>query len=98
MILPPVIEGFLEGLRIKEERENDLPIEVNDLLALLKGFSRHDLSSILDSLMDLHHRRDPEDYKILQSHLEDHGNAVYEFMQGYRLPATLTADKKTEGL
>jgi hypothetical protein len=45
-------------------------------------FSREDLSSILDSLMDLHRRQDPEDYRIIQSHLETHGKAVYEGIQG----------------
>ncbi len=84
-VLNPVIEGFLDAFRIKEKQESDHPIEVNDLLTLLKGFSRDDLSSILDSLMDLHRRRDPEDYKIIQSHLEDHAKAVYEYMQDYRL-------------
>ena len=45
---------------------------------------RDDLSSILNSLMELHRRRDPEDYRSLQSHLNDHGKAVYEYMQDYR--------------
>jgi hypothetical protein len=81
-VLPPVIEGFLDALRIKEEEERDHPIQVKDLLILLKGFSPDDLNSILDSLMDLHRHRDPEDYRILQSHLKDHGKAVYEYMQG----------------
>ncbi len=88
-VLPPVIEGFLEGLRLKEEQENDLPIEVSELLVLLKEFSREEFNSILNSLMDLHRRRDPEDYRIIQSHLEDHGKAIYEGIQlvGCRLKA-----------
>jgi hypothetical protein len=86
-VLPPVIEGFLDALWTKEKQEGNHPIEVNDLVALLKGFNREDLSSILDSLMDLHRRQDPEDYRIIQSHLEDHAKAVYEYMQGYRLKA-----------
>ncbi len=86
-VLNPVIEGFLDAFRIKEKQESNHPIEFNDLLALLKGFSREEFNSILDSLMDLHSRRDPEDYRILQSHLKDHGKAVYEYMQDYRLKA-----------
>ncbi len=85
MVLPPVIEGFLDALRIKEKQESNHPIEVNNLLALLKGFSREDLSSILGSLMDLHRRRDPKDYRIIQSHLEDHAKAVYEGIKRARV-------------
>jgi hypothetical protein len=80
-ILLPVIEGFFDALKIKEEQESDYPIEVNNLLALLKGFSQDDLSSLLDSLMDLHRRQDPDDYRVLQSNLEDHVKAVYEGIQ-----------------
>jgi hypothetical protein len=76
-----VIEGFFDALKIKEEQESDYPIEVNNLLALLKGFSQDDLSSLLDSLMDLHRRQDPDDYRVLQSNLEDHVKAVYEGIQ-----------------
>ena len=80
-VLASVIEGFLDALRIKEKQESDHPIEVADLITLLKGFSREELQRILDSLMDLHRRRDPEDFRIIQSHLEEHGKAVYAGIQ-----------------
>jgi len=84
-VLNPVIEGFLDALKIKEKQESDHPIEVNDLITLLKGFSREEFNSLLDSLKDLHSRQDPEGYRIIQAHLEDHGDAVYEYIQDYRL-------------
>jgi hypothetical protein len=80
-ILSPVIEGFFEALRLKEKQERDHPIVVDDFLSLLKGFSPDDLNNLLDSLMDLHRRQDPEDYRIIQSQLKEHTKAVYEGIQ-----------------
>ena len=77
-ILPPVIEGFLDGLRTKERQENDLPIGVNKLLELLKGFNREEFQRLLGSLMALHRLKDSEDYRVIQSHLEDHANSLWE--------------------
>ena len=76
----------------KKKQESDHPIEVNDLIALLKGFDQNELDSILDSLMALHRRRAPEDYKITQSHLEDHAKSIYEYIQGNRLKAARHTD------
>ena len=80
-VLPPVIEGFLDALRIKERQGSDHPIAVNELLVLLKGFSREEVQRILGSLMDLHRHRDPEDYRLIRSHLLDHGKAIHECLQ-----------------
>ena len=81
-ILTPVIEGFLDALRIKERQGSNNPIKVNELLLLLKGFSREELLRLLDSLMDLHRYRDPGDYEVIQSHLKAHGGALHECIQG----------------
>ena len=83
-MLPPVIEGFLDGLRIKEQQENVLPIGINKLLELLKGFDRKEFQRLLDSLMELHRLKDPEDYRVIRSHLEDHARSLWEALRAER--------------
>jgi hypothetical protein len=84
-VLLPVIEGFLDAFRIKEKQESDHPIEVNDLITLLKGFSREEFQNVLNSLMDLHRHQDPEAYRIIQAQLKDHAKAVYEGLRAERV-------------
>ena len=85
MILRPVIEGFFEGLKVKEAQGSYQLGNVGDLLTLLKGFNQEELKKVLISLRDFHRGQDPEDYKVIRSRLNLHAGQVYSAIQGFHL-------------
>jgi hypothetical protein len=82
--LPAVVDGFFEGLLIKEQK-NDLHVgQAKDLITLFKGFDEDEFRRLLSSMMDLFRGQDPGDFSVIQSHLNDHAKALSSAIQAYR--------------
>jgi len=79
--LPAVVDGFFEGLKIKEQ-ENDYHLgQVKDLVTLFKGFNENELQRLLSSMMDLFRGQDPGDFSVIQSNLESHAKELSSAIQ-----------------
>jgi len=72
LFLNPVIDGFLEGLAMKEKEEKELSVEIKKIPDLLKSFSSDELEKLLYSLLPIYEKEDLEEFVIIKNNLPTH--------------------------
>ena len=81
--LTAVVDGFFEGLKIKEQKNDYHLGEVKDLVTLFKGFSENELQRLLSSMMDFFRGQDPGDFSVIQSNLNSHAKELSSAIQNF---------------
>lgn len=81
--LAPVVEGFLDGLGAKESNMGFPLGKVDDLVSLLKGFSREELERLAHLLIDFYGRNERGDLPVIQAHLKDHIAGLHRVIQSF---------------
>ena len=84
-VLPAVMGGFFEGLKIKEEKGSYHPGKVDELPILLKAFAKEELKKMLCSLLELYLTGDPHDLAVIETHLESHAEALYLSIRNFNM-------------
>ena len=79
--LPAVVDGFFEGLLIKEQKNDYHLGQVKDLVTLFKGFNEDELQRLLSSMMDLFRGQDPGDFSVIQSNQDSHAKELSSAIQ-----------------
>jgi len=77
--------GFFEALRIMEDESRYHLGKLEDLLLLLKDFSREELGRLFFSVLDFYGQEDPGDFSAIKINLESHVNQLYQVLQGFHL-------------
>lgn len=77
--LRPVINGFLEGLVIKENKGNSE--EINKIPDLLKSFNSDELEKLLYSLLPIYEKEDLEEFTIIKNNLTTHAIELYRSLK-----------------
>ena len=79
------IEGFFEALNIMESESRFYSGKVNEMLALLKMFDKKEIQKLIGSMTGLYQMEDPADLSVIEAHLKDHVNRLYETIQSFHL-------------
>jgi len=90
IVIPPVLEGFLEALRLKEKLGDMGPFSVEAFIDHIQRLSEKKLHSKLVQLTRKYRFTDPQDFSCIRQHLKEHGLDLYR--------ALLTFDKGTNTL
>ncbi len=78
-----IIGGFFEALRIMEREGRYKLGQVNDLLLLLKTFSKEELEGLFQSLFFLYQENDSADFFVIQANLHKHVRSLYQAIQEF---------------
>jgi len=79
------LEGFFEALNIMESESRFYSGKVNEILALLKIFDKKEIQKLIGSMTGLYQMEDPADLSVIEVHLKDHVNRLYETIQSFHL-------------
>ena len=79
------LEGFFDALRIMRGEGRGELGEGPDLLTLLKKFSKEELHTLYDPLVESYREEKPEDFKVVERNLEDHIATLWRALQGNSL-------------
>jgi hypothetical protein len=80
-ILPSVLGGFIEGIRMKEVEESFPGIASKEILAHLTGIGRKDFHSMFMRYLDEYIKTDPVDSSLIRVHSEQHIADLYHAIQ-----------------
>jgi hypothetical protein len=82
----PCLQGFFGALQtMKAEGRLDLG-DAPDLPTLLKKFSEEELHTLHAPLMDSYREEKPEDFKLIETNLEDHIATLWKALQAFHEP------------
>ena len=76
-IISPARDGFLEALRLKENRGDISPVLVEGFIDHARGLSEEDLYSKLVQFARKYRFTDPIDYACIHQHLKKHAEDLY---------------------
>ncbi|MDL1973150.1 MAG: hypothetical protein LWW78_07925 [Deltaproteobacteria bacterium] len=77
------VEGFFDGLKIKEKMGKYNLGKVNEFILLLKGFSKEELGSMLELLINEY--KDVYKTPLIMQNLEDHTKRLFSAIQNLSL-------------
>ncbi len=83
--LQATVEGFFEAMQCQEREGRLAPGQAGDLLALCQSFSRQELQTLFEPLLDLHRQRDPGDLAVIEANLREHIGELHAAMRNFRL-------------
>lgn len=81
--LAPVMEGFLDALRITAGQGRCPLGEAEDFIRLLKTFSGEDMASLFGPLLGLYETEDPGDFPIIKKNLGNHMDALSRIIRSF---------------
>ena len=84
-VLDAAIQGFFEGLRIKDGLKPSRPGLASDALKLLKGFNQSELRSIFTPLMGFYQKEDSLDYALIRENLKYHVEELFRLIGAFSL-------------
>jgi hypothetical protein len=82
-VLEASLQGFFEGLRIKETRGEMNGLSAADVLQKLKSFDAGQLSSLVKRQFADDRGSDFSDYRVVLSHIDDHVSEIYAAIQSF---------------
>nr|HID58790.1 hypothetical protein [Desulfobacterales bacterium] len=85
-VLHPVVEGFFEGLKGKQrEGIYETGRGANELVGILKSFSKAELEMMLILLLELYSKAYQNDPLVVKHHLSEHARELYLAIQDFRV-------------
>ncbi|MFC1863273.1 hypothetical protein ACFL1Z_04895 [Thermodesulfobacteriota bacterium] len=80
-ILSSILEGFNEGLRLKEAKGDFPGLSTKGVIGHLNSISIKDLKSMFFSYLDVYRKTDPVDFGFIDSHSKKHIADLYHVIQ-----------------
>ncbi|MFO7986512.1 MAG: hypothetical protein R6U38_11670 [Desulfatiglandaceae bacterium] len=76
-------QGFFEAVEIMHREKRFTRCGVEELVSLLQSFEPPELERLFQSLCGLYQEGDPEEYAVIQAHLQHHVRSLYPALQKY---------------
>lgn len=80
-VLPAVLEGFFEAIRMKESRGESHGVKEKGLFLILRSLSTEVLENRLQELLLSYRRHDPVDAEVVHRHLKEHAQELFRAIQ-----------------
>ena len=77
IVIPPVLDGFLEALHLKENKGDIPPFPADEFIDYISGLSKKGLYSKLVQFTRKYRITDPQDFSCIRQHLKEHGLDLY---------------------
>lgn len=90
-VVRAALEGFLEGVRIKESRGEMSALEVREFLSRLRSLTIRDVNRLLHLQLDELRAHDLSDYWAIRRHLDDHAVEIHHALQAFFSPPSSTS-------
>jgi len=78
------VRGFFEGLHTRETKGDGLmPVQVANLLSLLKSFDRPELERVFEPLMDHHATQNPDETAFMRTRISNHISVLCQALRDF---------------
>jgi len=78
------VKGLFEGLRARETKGDGLmPVQVSNLLSLLKSFDRPELERVFEPLMDHYATQNPDETAFMRTRISNHISVLCQALRDF---------------